>query len=100
MNDRLLNFLGIARRAGKLILGMDVTHESAEKGKCALIIISSDISPNSLKEIEKTAQKTNTEILKLNRTKDEIHFVLGKYTAVMSLEDKGFVDKLKQLNDQ
>ena len=36
-------------------------------------------------------------VLEVNRTKDEISFSLGKLCGVLSVEDKGFADKLAML---
>ena len=43
MDNRLLSFLGIARKAGKLSMGLDSSREAMEKGKAGLLIFSRDI---------------------------------------------------------
>ena len=97
MNDRLLSFLGICRRAGKLVIGNDPVRESIETNKALLVIIASDISPNTLKKITAVIEASDVPCYTVNRTKDEISFHLGKVCAVLAVTDKGFADKLTEL---
>ena len=98
MGDLLLNFIGIARRAGKLTIGADPVRESIEKKKAKLILTANDVSKNTYKDMLREAEKSGVELLILNRTKEEISYALGKTTAVMAVEDEGFVKKIKELN--
>ena len=41
--------------------------------------------------------KNNVKTFTINRSKDEMSFALGKLCGVLSVEDKGFADKLTQL---
>lgn len=97
MNDRILSLLGICRRAGKLVIGADPSVESILKHKSMLIIYASDFSPKSSKPVLEAAHKNNVKTLKINRNKDELSFALGKLCGVLSVEDKGFADKLTKL---
>ena len=56
-----------------------------------------DFSQNSLMPVLLQAHKQNVRVLEVNRTKDEISFSLGKLCGVLSVEDKGFADKLAML---
>lgn len=95
MNDKLLNFLGLCRRAGKMKIGCDTVIESAENKEAKLILLAADISENTKKKIISAASGTQYEILKYS--KDELSFALGKTCAVLSVEDEGFAKKLKEL---
>ena len=97
MNDNLLNFLGIARRAGKIKLGADPVIDSIKSKKAKLIVFSSDISDKTRKNIKFTADTYAVECITVNRTKEEINFALGKYSAVISVEDSGFSNKIKDM---
>ena len=99
MNDRLLSLLGLCRRAGKLVIGADPSVESVTKGKSKLIIAAQDFSPKSLKPVALQAHQHNIRILSIRRTKEELSFALGKLCGVLSVEDKGFADKLETLID-
>ena len=97
MNDRLLSFLGICRRAGKLVIGNDPVKESIETEKALLVILASDISQNTLKKIKPVIEASQVPCYTANRTKDEISFSLGKACAVLSVTDNGFATKLCEL---
>ena len=97
MNDRLLSFLGICRRAGKLVIGFDPLKDAVEQGKALLVLVASDISGNTLKKVNTVTDGGNVPCYTVNRTKDEISFSLGKTCACLAVIDKGFADKLTQL---
>lgn len=97
MNDRILSLLGLCRRAGKLVIGADPCIESMVKGKARLIIYAEDFSHNSLKPVLAQAQRANVRVLEINRNKDELSFSIGRLCGVLSIEDRGFADKLATL---
>lgn len=97
MNDRILSLLGLCRRAGKLVIGADPTIESINKGKSKIVIFANDFSKNSIKPVLTAAHSGNIKAFCINRCKDELSFALGKLCGVLSVEDKGFADKLSQL---
>ncbi|MBQ8795304.1 MAG: ribosomal L7Ae/L30e/S12e/Gadd45 family protein [Clostridia bacterium] len=95
MNDRLLSFLGLCRRAGKMKIGCDTVIESVEEGNACLVLMARDISENTKKKVTSALNSTDCEIL--NYSKDELSFSLGKTCAVLAVEDEGFAKKLKEL---
>lgn len=97
MNDRILSLLGLCRRAGKLVIGADPTIDSIKKGKSKIVIIASDFSKSSAKPVLAAAHTSNIKTFIINRSKDELSFALGKLCGVLSVEDKGFAEKLLQL---
>lgn len=97
MNDRLLSFLGICRRAGKLVIGNDPVREAIETEKALLVLVASDISENTLKKINTAVDAGAVAYYQIDRTKDEISFSLGKTCACLAVIDKGFADKLTEL---
>jgi len=97
MNDRLLSFMGICRRAGKLVIGNDPVKESIETDKALLVIIASDISQNTLKKIKPVIEQSGVPCFEVSRTKDEISLSLGKACAILAVTDKGFADKFSEL---
>ncbi len=97
MNDKLLSFLGIARRAGRLSLGFDMAAESMKKGKSKLLLITEDLSPRTTRSIIETARKSATQTIVLNISMEQIGKSLGKVTGIISVNDEGFAKKLKML---
>ncbi len=99
MNDRVLSFLGLCRRAKKLVIGAEVTEESVSGGKSLLVLYAADASQNSLKRVRRAAQENNVPMLCANRGKDALSRSLGRLCAVLSVEDKGFADRLCEMID-
>ena len=94
MNDRILSLLGLCRRAGKLSLGHDAVISSVENGEARLVICAADVSENTLKKIAYAAEECSVPCLTLNRTKDSLGNAIGKYCAVVSVNDAGFAKTL------
>ena len=61
MQDKFLLSVGLARRAGKAVFGTEQVRNCAKSGKAKLIIIASDVSENTRKEITDTATFYKTE---------------------------------------
>ena len=97
--DKLLNLLGLCRRAGKLNIGNDLVIDDILNNKCRLVVMASDLSKNTEKKILLNCHRFNTKSIKLTRTKDELSWAVGKYCGVASVIDSGFAKKLAQLNE-
>ena len=97
MNDRLLSFLGLCRRAKKLVIGAEVTVQSIEQGRSLLVLYASDASKNSLKPVLRAAKEYGIPVKCALRSKDELSEALGRLCAVLSVEEKGFAGKLPQM---
>lgn len=97
MNDPLLSFLGITRKSGNIVFGMDPVKKDIFKNKISLILVTSDISKNSLKEIRNAITGDKIKIIQINSTKDDINSAVGKYSAVIGIIDKNFAEKISSL---
>jgi ribosomal protein L7Ae-like RNA K-turn-binding protein len=97
LNDKILNFLGLCRRAGKLTVGNDAVVDEIKNNKAKLVIVSVDISSNTEKKLKKACEYSGVECLKLNRSRDELSAALGKFCVVIAVLDDGFAKKLVQL---
>lgn len=94
MNDRLLSFLGLCKRAGYLVSGADTVIKSMRDHKALLALTANDFSENSLKAVKKAAEEYRVTLKTLDYTKDELSFALGKHCGVICITDKGFADKI------
>lgn len=99
-NNPLLSFLGLCRRAGKMTIGNDVVIDSMKNKESNLVLLAKDLSARTEKGILLAAEKYNVEIKKLTATKEELGFALGKYAAVISINDQGFGKKIRTLTAQ
>ncbi len=97
MNDRVLSFLGLCRRAKKLVIGAEVTEQSIVEARSQLVLHADDASENSLKRVRKAAAEHGVTVMRAGRSKDEMSAALGRLCAVLSVEDKGFALKLEEM---
>ena len=94
MNDRLLSFLGLCKRAGYLISGAETVTRTVREGKALLVLIAADVSPNSTGNVRFAADKSGTPLRTLACPKEELSFALGKHCGVVCITDKGFADRI------
>lgn len=97
MNQKILNLLGLCKRSGNLSLGYDATFESITKKKAKLCLIASDASDRV-----KDKMKKNCDMLKIDSFVTDFEIKdfdssIGKPVAVISVNEKGFSEKIKTL---
>ena len=59
MNDKFLSFLGLAKKSGNLVLGMDAVKEGIIKKNINLVLTASDVSDSSFEKINLFCEKNN-----------------------------------------
>lgn len=69
MQNRAGNYLGLARRAGKLTLGVNA---AAAVKKCFLLVADSGVAKNSRKEIEKQQKRLACPLLYMENLGDAV----------------------------
>lgn len=98
MNDKALNLLGIARRAGKISIGHDacVTDIKSKSARlCYLSVAASDRLKDEMKHI---CEAFNTNIIVSKYTMEELGICLGsKKIAVITVNDEGFAKRIIEL---
>lgn len=95
--DRILSLLGLAKRAGKLVLGTDFVCERMANGEIHYIFVASDSSNNTLDKIEHKAYFYKVEINKAYTTK-ELNASIGEDNIkVIGIIDTGFSKKIKEI---
>ncbi|MCL2487321.1 MAG: ribosomal L7Ae/L30e/S12e/Gadd45 family protein [Oscillospiraceae bacterium] len=97
--------LGMARRSGHLIMGFDAAAGLITQKKAKLILLASDISPKTEKELRFAASKAENELvwLRLTATKDELAAALGlkKPIGIIAIDDNGFANAvITRFNDK
>ena len=97
VNEKLSGFLGLARKAGKLVFGFDMTADAIRKGTADKVLLSSDCSERTARNIKRIAEENGTEVLILPLTMDEIGYAVAKRVGVFSVCDSGFSKKIKEL---
>ncbi len=90
-NDRVLSMLGLAKRAGRVSMGVQLCEKDIKSKKSELIIIASDVSDNTRKAIVNSCEYYSVKYIEYSDM-----FALGNAVGadsaigVVSLNDKGF----------
>ncbi len=102
MNDKFLSFLGIAKKSRSLIFGMDEVKSKLLGGDICLVLVTADISENSLSKVKSFVTEKCSEIslIKLDYTKDDIEKITGKYAAVIGVSDINIARKISLILEQ
>ncbi len=95
MNNPILSRLGIARKAGKLSIGTQSVFNAIEKRAAQLIIVSSDISVKTEKEL-RFKSKQNITVLRVPFKNFEIANAVGVKAGIVSVNDSGFAEAIKK----
>ena len=93
-----MGFLGICRKAGRLVCGHDAVVETLRNSQCRLVMLSSDASARLVREMEFECLRDgrSIEVLKTACSMEDFAAGIGKRSAVYSVTDDGFANKLKQ----
>lgn len=92
----ILNMLGLAKRAGKIICGTRLCEEAVKKRKAMLVIIASDASEATKKEIKDCCSYYKTEYIEIG-TRESIGNILGTGNcAAAAVTDKNFAVGIKK----
>ncbi len=76
--DKLKTYLGFARRAGKLTLGVNAV--STLRGGVYLLVADSSASENTVKEIEKLSRKLSAPLI----WTEQLEFLVGKESCKLA----------------
>ena len=93
--NKIMGLLTMARRAGKLSLGMDMSKDACKSGISKGVCTATDISPKSLKEIMFVCMCENVPLYSLGIDMKSVGIELGKSVGIISVNDGGFMKKAK-----
>jgi predicted RNA-binding protein YlxR (DUF448 family) len=88
----ILTTLGLCKRAGKITTGFDAV--VADINKASGVLITSDLSEKSKKEITFHCSKHGKKIVEIDHTMSEIESVLNKKTGIIAVLDDGLFASL------
>lgn len=86
--------MGLCRRAGKMTIGCDPVVDEVKNGNAVLVLLASDISPRTERNFCEQISDSEIKIIKTSYDKEQISSALGKLSAVISINDKGFAKKI------
>ncbi|WEV61031.1 YlxQ-related RNA-binding protein [Streptococcaceae bacterium ESL0729] len=99
MNDKVLNLLGLAKRAGKLTSGEDLVVKSIQNGKAKLVFLGHDASKNLIKKITDKTSYYEVSMTDIFSTL-ELSQAVGEPRKVIAVTDRGFAKKMGELMEK
>ena len=94
---QLLNLLGLATRAGKVITGEDFCVLGIRSGEIKYLFLANDAGVNTTKKITDKASFYNVEVNTTFNT-SELSSAIGKQNRkVVGIKDIGFAKKMKEI---
>ena len=88
MDNKALNYLSLARKAGLAELGEEPVGAAARAGKAYVILVASDASDHTWRRAKSYAAGTEQQCVRLECTKDEMGFVVGRTSlAIAAITD-------------
>ncbi len=92
MNKNTLGVLGLAKRAGALAVGTNNVLDSVRRGKAKLVLIASDVSDNTKKNLSDKSSFYKVQTDTVDITAAELGKALGHGpTAAIAISDENFV---------
>lgn len=88
--DRILSLLGIARKAGKLFAGYDLSVETIKSGNAFLAFAAADISEKTFQNLSFEARRRQIQAIRLQSSQAAFGKACGVRAGVGVLTDEGF----------
>ena len=86
--DKALNYLSLARKAGKLELGEEPVGAASRAQHARLVVVASDASDHTWRRAKSFVAGTSQECVRLPYTKDDLGIAVGRQElAIAALTD-------------
>lgn len=95
MKNKVINYLGFAKKSGNLMAGVNTCTFGMNKGKVKLMILAEDISENSEKKIMKEIRKHGVEYVKYGNGEELSHAIGSQGRSVFGICDTNFSEVIK-----
>lgn len=95
-DQKVLNLLGMAMKAGKLVTGEDLTLKEIRKEQAKVVLVAVDASEKTKKKISDKCRHYQTPFV-VHFTKAELSQAIGKDRTICATTDNGFGKKFREL---
>ena len=82
--DKALNYMGLARKAGRIELGEEPVGAAARAGKACLVLVASDAGDHTWRRAKSFVAGTNQQAVKVPFTKDDLGFAIGRTSLAIA----------------
>ena len=88
MDNRVLNYLSLARKGGRAELGEEPVGIAARELKAHLVLVAQDASDHTWRRAKSFVAGTDQQCIRLSVTKEELGFVVGRQSlAIAAITD-------------
>lgn len=96
--ERIRGMLGLAMRAGKLVVGTEMICRAMPKGAAQLVVISCGASDGTKRKLSYKCEFYSIDIVEVDIDTEELGRLLGKtYTpAAVAVTDCGIAEQIKE----
>ena len=95
MNPKMKSLLGLARKAGKLVIGDEGCMKAIRAKKAQLVLLAGDASEGTLKRYKDKCSFYSTELV-ITGDRYELGQAIGKAEqVVLAVVDQGFADGIR-----
>jgi len=96
-NNKILSLLGLCRAANLASFGHNAAKSALRERKARLCLLCGDASPRLAEEFEYLANEAKIPLCKLPASSSELKRATQCKAAVLTVNDKGFADKIASL---
>lgn len=97
MNEnKIMSYLGLATKAGKLASGEFMTEKSVKEGKAKLVIVAEDASDNTKKMFQNMCEFYHVPIHIMSDKESLGHGIGKQFRASLAVLDQGFADAIEK----
>lgn len=95
-NQRVLNLLGLAMRAGMLITGEEQVLAEVRKKQAKIVFVAENASSNTKKKFTDKCQYYDISCA-IQFSKEELSHAIGKQRTICAVMDDGFARRFREL---
>ena len=95
--DKIYGILGIAAKAGKIVSGFDAIQEAVKKKQINLIIVATNTSEKTQKEMKFICNKYGIRLIVFGTIEENSHAIGKKNRAIIGIADLGLANKFLDL---
>ena len=100
MESKIYSFIGLAKKANRMVSGDETCERIIKKARAALVIVTDDASDNTKKKYKNLCNYKNVQY-RVFGSKDLLGKYLGKdIRSVIVITESGFANKLIEMIDK
>lgn len=98
-DQKILNLLGLARRAGELTTGEGMVLKAIQQGQTKLVFLAQDAGEASQKKFRDKCQSYQVTLCQ-RFTRAQLSQAIGQSRSILAITQAGFTKKMNQLLNQ